>query len=177
MARRYSNINQGKELKLAQDNLETYRKTRTTKKTAANPTVGASRPKEDVAVKPFDSKTPDLILVGVVKASLVKLEPKLPGRVKKDAPALAAGTKIRGFRPARIHYFEPSSNTRTYVKSKLTGLNYLKYPGESYSSPFGALADNEEEASAAALVKTAVIQIAPSKDYRRAWYQSEQFRV
>jgi hypothetical protein len=84
--------------------------------------------------------------------------------------------KLGGFRPAKINFFEPGAGLPTYVKAKGTKQNYIKYPGENYSAPFGALSDNEEEAAAAKLVKTAVLALS-TKDYRRAWYNSERHRV
>lgn len=178
MARRYSNINQGTELKKAQDALEEYRKTRITKRgNPAIPTVGKSRPKEEVAIKPFDTSIPPLILVSVVRASLTKLKPKLTEYIKNDTTSLFNATTVKGFRAARIHYFEPTSDTRTYVASKQTGLNYIKYPGESYSCPFGCVTDTQEEAAIARIVKRSVLEIDTAKDYRRAWYESERVRV
>jgi hypothetical protein len=177
MSRRYSNILQGDLLKTAKDALETYRKTDHTKKTAVNPTVGSSRTKKSVVVKPFDSRTVGSIITSTTKESLTKLETVVTGRIDTTTTAIATATKNSDFRPARIHLFTPDSNTRSYVKSKITGLNYIKYPGKSYSSPFGALSENEEESAAAALVKVAALESAGNKDYKRSWYTSERFRV
>lgn len=176
MSRRYSNILQGTELKKAQDALETYRRTRQTKRSSLNPSVGKARPKTEIVVKPFDTDVPDKVIVSIVRASLAELKDKLGTRVKDDQVSLATGLRLTRFRPARIHLFKPSAAVPTYVKSKATGLNYIKYPGDSYSSPFGAGSNNEEESAGARAVKSALLAVY-KKDYTRVWYESERISI
>lgn len=176
MGRRYSNINEGATLKKAQDALEQFRKNKVTKRTTGG-TPGKARQTDTVAIKPFSTRTVDSIQARITKDSQTKLLSVIGTRALTTPTALATASSIKGTAAARIHYFEPTGSTRTYVKSKQTGLHYLKYPGESYSAPFGALSDIEEELEVSRLLKVGVMAIASSKEYRRAWVSSERIRV
>lgn len=176
MATRYSDINRGAELKKAQEALENYRKNKTTKKLTGG-TVSRKVARTTVTVKPFDGDYTKPLIVTATQNSSEKLSSLIAGRIDSTASALATGTRIQNFRPARIHYFSPDGSNAIYVQSKATSLYYIKYPGQSYSMPFGAQSANEEEKIGSAVVKQAVLAYENLKEYRRAWITSEKYPV
>lgn len=176
MARRYSNIYQGEELKQAQDRLEQYRKNRQTKRRTGG-TPGEKQAKFDVSILPFGGSGDVRALVSVTAKGKTNLASKLATRVSSEDKLINASEKLKGFRAARVHYFSPDGDTRQYVQSKQTGLYYLKYAGETYSSPFGCTAKTEEFAPAARTVKATVMAFEPSKSYRRAWVENERWSI
>lgn len=174
MGRRYSNIKQGTELKKAQEAYEKYQKEKTTKKTNGG-TVGLSKKSKQVAVVPFSTRTIDTLLCRVTEKSLATLTPVLTTRVLTTPIAISAASVVKGAKAARFHFFEPDSDNRFYQKSKQTNQYYIKYPGQSYSAPVGALSSAEEEVEALRLVKGAAVNLlATSKAYRRFWSSSER---
>lgn len=176
MGKRYSNINQGAELKRAQDALTNYRRNRQTKRTTGG-TPGKSRSRIDVSVLPFGSAGTDRALVSTTGDSYTKLSTVINTRTSKDDKTIAASSKFDGFQPARLHYFSPDNDQRSYVQSKQTGLFYLRYNGINYSAPFGATAKTEEYEAAARTLKAAALAIDGNKEFRRAWIKGESFSV
>jgi hypothetical protein len=176
MGRRYSNINQGTELKRAQEKLAQHRANRQTKRSTGG-TVGKSKSSVSVAVLPFSTKDPVLLLARITKASDAVLASALTGRYSKAQLSLDLAQKQFKFQAARIHYFQPNGNQPVYVQSKQTGLYYIKYGGENFSAPFGCLTDKEEENFASRQVKNAVLGIHTNKEYRRVWIDDERVPV
>lgn len=78
----------------------------------------------------------------------------------------------KGQSPCRVYLFESNGN-RSYVQSKITKLWYLKYSGESYSSPIGKKTLNEKQADAVLDAFTYLREISAGKDYVRVWSKPE----
>jgi len=63
------------------------------------------------------------------------------------------------------------------VQSKVTKLYYLKYTGDSFSSPFGATSDAEEELAGGTAVKNAIITLFGAADIKRVSISPEKVPV
>lgn len=182
MARRYSDVLRGAELNQALNNYVDYIQNidnRQTKRLRGG-APGEARPRRQVAVKPFgiEMGAGEFALVGISQASYTKLSSAIGARMSITSEALGGASKLDRFKPAKVNYFEPTSDSaRSYVQSKLTKLYYLKIQGDSFSAPFGATTDAEEELAGSRVVKTAVYNIAPSKESRRVWFTPEKVPV
>lgn len=183
MGTRYSDVRRGAELNKALTNYASYIQNAATRpsKRLQGGTVERRIAKQDVAVRPFsmdnDATKPKV---------LVKATEQGIGTGGGLATALSTrldvtlGTDYRiegGFTPAKVSYFKPSSNTRSYVQSKVTKLYYIKYTGTTYSAPFGAGSDTEEFETAKALVKADVLALDPGLDYRRVSISPERVKA
>ena len=183
MATRYSDVRRGAELNKALTNYAAYLQNASTRpsKRLQGGTVERTIAKQNVAVRPFsldnDTAKPK-VLVKATEQGLSTtggLAAKLSTRID-----VTLGTDFRiegGFTPAKVSYFKPTSNTRTYVASKITKLYYIKYAGSTFSIPFGALTDAEEFETAKALVKADVLELDPTLNYRRVSITNERVRA
>lgn len=183
MATRYSDVRRGAELNKALTNYATYIQNAATRpsKRLQGGTVGRTIVKKDVAVRPFsmdnDATKPKVLTKATEQgiSTAGGLQTALSTRIDLDP-----GTDFRlegGFTPAKVSYFKPTSNARTYVQSKVTKLYYIKYEGNTYSAPFGAATDAEEFETAKALVKDDVMALDPGLNYRRISISGERVRT
>jgi hypothetical protein len=79
--------------------------------------------------------------------------PSVRSRLVSVLPAGVSDLKIKGAKAARVSACRGLSGTGTSQKSKLTGLYYLDYGGQSYSCPFGRATANEKQLQAFAAIK------------------------
>lgn len=180
MANRFSRIKQGAELNQALDNYVDYIRNaanRPTKRMQGG-TRGARRKTVVRAVIPFgvDVDGIEVYEVRVGQDSAEALAESL-GAQRLITPAADADIKrVKGFKPARVVVFA-GNGSASYVASKITKQYYLKYEGDSYSAPFGATTETEEEAAGARLVKSAVKTQFAAKDIIRISFQPERIPI
>lgn len=177
MARRYSQIKRGAEYDLALDNYVTYIRdaaTRPTKRLRGG-TRGARRQTVAAALLPFgmDMAAGEYIAVRAGQNSITGLGNALTNRLFTQGTNLANSSKMTGFRPARVSAFQ-GNGAAAYTQSKITKLYYLKYEGDSFSAPFGALTATEEEADGYRLVRAAVITAFGASDIKRISFSPEK---
>lgn len=180
MSRRFSQIKKGAEYDSALDNYVDYLRnsaTRPTKRLQGG-TRGARRELVEAAVRPFgyEGGTSNFLLVKASQASLTGLGTALSTRTFTSGANLTAATSMKGFKPARVTAFR-GSGAASYVQSKITKLYYLKYEGDSFSAPFGATSDTEEEAAGGRAVKTAILTQFASSDIKRVSISPEKVPV
>lgn len=179
MGRRYSQIKRGGEYKAALDKYVDYLQnmdTRPTKRVQGG-ARGARRKLEIRHVKPFgiETQADEFYQVRCSAESLTDLGAAVGTRLT-TAPNTATIETNKKFRPARFSAFK-GSGAATYVQSKVTGLYYLKYEGDSYSLPFGAISDTEEEAAGSKIVKAAVLTAFGAADIKRISFTPERVPV
>lgn len=182
MGRRYSNIKRAVEY---EQGLNGY--IRHLQGLDSNPTVRTTgtrtrrtkkKPRRLIAIRPFGQELQggELLETQVTREAFEKLQGKLTGRIQDSSQALGGAVRNKSLQPAKVTFFDPGSGEPYYEESKITGLHYLKYPGESYTSPFGATGENEEEYQAAKQVKAAVLTLS-ARDYARVSITPEKLRV
>lgn len=177
MSRRNIHIRRGLEYNTGLENYVKYLTdldTRPTKRMKGG-TRGARRKFILRVLLPFGmTVTADtLVEVRVSEKSDTALATPIGARLKKDAADLAKGLTFNKFRPARVSVFEGNGNA-TYVPSKYTKLNYLKYEGDGYSLPFGALTATEEEQDGAKAVRAGVRTTFSASDIVRVSFSPEK---
>lgn len=179
---RFSDIRRATELKVALDNYTNYLRNaenRPTKRLQGG-AVGRPRGQREIGyILPFTREVDasDRAQVGITTRAKNFGLATLGGRLVVAA-APPAGSNIlllKRFKPATASVFDPSGPA-VYVQSKITKLYYPKRPGESYSLPFGALAENEEFSTAASAVKGALFAIATG-DGKRVSISFERYTV
>lgn len=180
MARRYSQIKKGAEYEKALENYTTYLRntdTRPTKRLQGG-ARGNRRQTVAAAVRPFGAELASGVYLStrVGQESLTTLGGQLASRVFTQGAQLAGATKMAKFRPARVIAFR-GSGAATYVPSKVTKLYYLKYEGDSYSAPFGATSDTEEEQAGGIAVKAAILTLFGAADIKRVSISPERVPV
>jgi hypothetical protein len=180
MARRYSQIKRGAEYDLALDNYVTYIRdaaTRPTKRLQGGQR-GARRETLEAAVLPFGMELAagTYAQTRISQSAFAGIGGALTGRVFTQGSQLAGATPLGKFRPARVSSFR-GTGAANYVQSKVTKLYYLKYEGDSFSAPFGALTNTEEEAVGAAAVRTAIRGIFGAADIQRVSFSPEKIAV
>lgn len=92
-------------------------------------------------------------------------------RAQVSAPT-NGGQKIPGFSPAKVILFVRTGNG-TVATSEITGLQYLKYTGNSHSHPYGRGTDTSLEYEEFNEIKAALLAGAPN---RRVSYKAEAFK-
>lgn len=184
MPRRFSDIYRGGELKLALDNLNTYRADAATRQSPRITGKGEpkNRQKVIVAVAPFymaatsDAKL-KVVQVGASKASYDATAADNFGKTETDKYLKAASDsnteKPDGFSPARIRTFNPTSEKGSYEKSKFTGLYYVKRPGVGYSLPFGKKLATDSYESVLADLRSSLATEVNAEAYRRVNFTEE----
>lgn len=140
----------------------------------------AKRPRTKVAIKPYgkDAGGNGFILVSASRAGVDKLSPEFASRVSKDTTTKSGADSGKGFTPAKVTVFIPDNKTgtgRKYAKSEKTKLNYIKYPGTSYTCPHGALTDNEEYNAGVSAVRAAIEAKYPDYSFLRISFKNEKF--
>lgn len=180
MARRYSKIKQGAEYKKGLDAYTDYLKnadTRPTKRLQGG-TRGARRELLRRAVIPFGMS----VTAGqVYQVSASKKSSDAIGSAVSANRLIEPGNSAdivvnRKFKPARVSAFK-GNGAANYVRSKVTQLFYLKYEGDSYSLPFGAINETEEEATGAKVVKAAIIGVFGAADIQHISFSPERVPV
>ncbi len=170
MATRYSQIKRGAEYDTALDNYVQYLRDSATRPTKR--LRGGSRENRRAliraAVRPFGLPVDadELIEVKASAASGTALGPTLGVRLIRSGAELASAQSVRGFRPARLSAFR-GTGAAEYAQSKVTKLWYLKYAGDSFSLPFGALTETEEQGVAARALKAQIITFFGSAEIKR----------
>lgn len=170
MARRYSQIKRGAEYEQALNNYVDYLRNASTRQTKrmVGGARGSTRQTIPAALRPFGMEL-DAGAYASVRASqdsVSGLSTALTNRLFTQGANLAAAEKVYNFRPARVTAFR-GTGTATYVQSKITKLFYLKYAGDTFSAPFGATSDTEEEATGGRAVKAAILtQFAAAENKR-----------
>lgn len=177
MARKFSDVRRGAELEFALNNyIEHIRnmETRPTKRLRGGER-GARRSSVLAAVLPFGMElaTGDHALVRVGTGGLAGIGQALANRLFTQGTQLASATKLEGFKPAKVSAFR-GTGAAEYVQSKVTKLYYLKYAGDSYNAPFGALTATEEQAAGAAAVRTAIKSAFGVADVQRISFSPEK---
>jgi hypothetical protein len=110
-------------------------------------------------VLPFgiDLGTELVLETSALQASHAALNAGVGGnRVLESVPAGKAPIKIRTAKAARVSATSGLSGTGTNERSKLTGLYYKDYGGQSFSCPFGRNTAAEKEGEAFAAIKAAL---------------------
>lgn len=178
MPRRYSNIKKGTAYKRALDNYIEYLTNPPPSKRLTGGNVGTKKPMTAGVVTPFGKEMSGTssALVTMSQRSLDEFGAQFSNRLRTGAQALGDSTKLTGYKPAKANIFRSSGGTRSYEQSKITKLWYLKYEGESFSLPFGAIADNEEESAAGATIKQTILA-SLTGEYSRVSISSEKIKV
>lgn len=177
MARRYSQIKRGAEYDTALTNYVDYLRnaaTRPTKRLRGG-SRGARRETIPAALMPFglDLGAGNYIRTRVSQAAVAGLGNALTNRLFTSGANLTGATPLVGFRPAKVTGFQ-GNGAAAYVQSKITKLYYLKYEGDTYSAPFGALTATEEEGEAYGLVRAAVTTAFGASDIKRISFSPER---
>ena len=177
MARKFSDIKRGAEYDFALDNYIQYLRdteTRPTKRMQGG-TRGARRESVPAAVLPFGMAmaADEYVLCRVGTSTLADIGGALTNRLFSQGTQLANASKYQGFRPAKVSAFSGNGNA-AYVQSKVTKLYYLKYEGNNYNAPFGALTAAEEQATGAAAVRTALLSLFGAADIKRVSFSPEK---
>ncbi|NJO79168.1 MAG: hypothetical protein HC827_12035 [Cyanobacteria bacterium RM1_2_2] len=180
MARRYSQIRRGAEYDAALDNYVAYIRdaaTRPTKRMQGG-ARGARRETLQAALLPFGIDLPanTFAAARISQTSFAAIGATLTNRTYTGATQLAAATPLAKFRPARVSAFR-GTGAATYVQSKVTKLYYLKYEGDSFTAPIGALNAAEEEADGCRLVRTAIQGVFGAADIQRISFSPEKVPV
>lgn len=136
MAGRLSNVRQARKLN---KQLDFYINTYLPKSLAGNVKRGKNKHsarKIQVAIFPFTLATGGKpVIVMASEAAVTTLNP-LSGDINADKTISEAAELRPGFVPAKIVAFR-STGTSTTPKSGVTGVEYTKYAGESFTCPFG----------------------------------------
>ncbi len=192
MARRFSDINRGGELKVALDNYNTYKTNLSTRTTSR--VTGTGTPKRritvPVAIYPFSvgplagGQTYEKYQVKMSKATFDGTGTPAPFGKEKinnyyDSTLTGAVDTPTGFSAARLSLFE-STGAAAYKQSKYTKLYYSRTPGISYHYPIGRTTTapgsldekNVKLALAAALADD--IRAAPTGQLRRISFKDEK---
>lgn len=197
MGKRFSDVNRGGELKLALDNLTTYKTnaaTRTTKRITGTGTP-TRRLQGNVKIYPFSSAKSGTDTV--YPSYRVKMSRSLFNGATLPVGAVApfATTKANnyydetttgavkpptGFSAARLSTFQ-STGTGTYAQSKYTKLYYGKYPGTSYHYPIGrpkagdqALDERQVKEALIAALNDDLITGVTAPNFRRVSFKDEK---
>lgn len=180
MARRYSQIKRGAEYDLALDNYITYIKnvdTRPTKRLQGG-SRGARRQTRYAAVRPFGVEMPagTFAATRVGEESFTEVGSAVASRLFTSGANLTGASRLDKFRPAKAVGFR-GTGAAAYVQSKVTKLFYLKYTGDSFGVPFGAISDTEEEYAGSLIVKNAIITLFGAADIKRVSITAERVAV
>ncbi len=180
MARRFGQIKKGAEYDTALDNYVAFIRdaaTRPTKRMQGG-TRGARRETIAASLLPFglDMPADSFIQVRASRSSSTALSTPLTNRLSTTSAQLAKSTPVARFRPARVAAFR-GSGAAAYAQSKITKLWYLKYEGDNFSAPFGALTETEEEAAGATAVKAAIMTLFSASDIKRVSFSPEKVPV
>lgn len=180
MARRFSQIKRGAEYEVALNNYVDYLQNAQTRpsKRLQGGIRGARRITLPAAVRPFGIELPagTFLETRVGQESNQELSSVVATRLFTSGANLAAATRTEKFRPARAAAFR-GTGAAAYVQSKVTKLYYLKYTGDSFSIPFGATSDAEEEFAGSTAVKNAIITLFGAADIKRVSITPERVPV
>lgn len=177
MTRRFSDIKRALEYKTGLDNYVDYLTnldTRQTKRLVGG-TRGARRRTVRAALLPFgmDLEAGQYAAVRIGEKSNTAIGTNLGTRLYTSGAQLDGAIAFGGFRPAKLAVFR-GTGAATYVPSKITKLQYLKYTGDTYTIPFGALTEAEEEAVGLDAVKGSITTLFAGADILRMSYQPEK---
>ena len=180
MVKRYGQIKKGLEYETALNNYVEYLRNpanRTTKRMTGG-TRGERRDIIKGAVLPFgiDASAGQYYLVSVSVKSNTAIGASVSSRLFTSGTNLTGADKLSKFSPAKAQVFR-GSGAASYQQSKVTKLWYLKYEGDSYSIPFGALTETEEEQTGARLVRSALLSGGSASDVNRVSIVSERVPV
>lgn len=180
MSNKYSQIKKGLEYQTALDNYVEYLRNPANRRTKrlVGGTRGAQRQSRIACVLPFgiDQAGGEKYLTQVSEASWNALGAVIGARLSVTQADLALSSKVSKFKPARASVFR-GSGAASYVQSKVTKLFYLKYTGDSYSIPFGAVSEGEEEQVGSRVVKAALITGGSGSDVNRVSISPERVPV
>lgn len=171
MPRRYSDILRGPLLNLAYQKRQTYL-ARPMEERGQN--IGRGTPRSPlvyVAVVPFGMDLPTGT-TGYRSRSNQRNRTRLSGAVGTRAvsPPPASATFNGGFTPAKIRLFV-KTGVAVAKTSAVTGIRYLRQPGENYLHPFGQTG-TEKEFDAFETIAAALIS-----DTNRVTYSAERFSL
>lgn len=171
MARRYSRILDAARLAQAVDNYVTYIQTAATRPRRIG--QGAPRPVQvDLAIDPFTITTAatDLYLGRAGQPSRAFLGTEI-GTAAVEVGGAVVAKKVPGWSPAKITV-GVMTGTATVATSAVTGLQYLKYAGTTYSHPFGKKVATDSEFDVFQDIKAAL-----AGPNRRFSIKSEAYRL
>jgi hypothetical protein len=189
MARRFSDVNRGGELKLALDNYNTYKTdaaTRQTKRLKGGTVT--NRPRIIVSIYPF-SEAPVLAEAEAVYPQFLVRMGQTPttgenwagtelAKYSDATPAGAAAAQDapKGFRAARANAFDPTGTTADYEQSKFTKLYYVKRPGVTFHYPIGRLKSGlgNDETTVKRSIKASLLTALNAQAYRRLSFSDER---
>lgn len=173
MSRYMSDIKDGEVYKLALDNYQTYLKTKTNsdKRVIGGGVVG-ERQRTPVLVQAFGAE--DKIIVPTSAKGFEGLKGILTAA--RVTESLTGGVEDALFKPAVFTGMATSTRASSRVKSKRTGLYYIKYggPGDSMSCAFGAKSATEEFEEGRAAVIAAFKTANATKKYIRVSVRGER---
>jgi hypothetical protein len=180
MARRFSQIKRGTEYNRGLDNYVQYLRdaeNRPTKRLQGG-VRGARRELVIRAVTPFgiSISAGEVYEVRASQKSITGIGSAVGATRLVTPSGSTTPTVNKKFKPARVSSFK-GSGTASYQQSKVTKLYYLKYEGDSYSLPFGAISETEEEATGAKVVKAAILSAFGAADIKRISFSPERVPV
>lgn len=157
-SRRYSRIMEAARYYAAIDNYLQY--IQDASRHSTNIGSGRARPpSQPLFIVPFavDLAAGQMVPVSASQTAWNAHGARFAGRTVAVAPAAAENRiKIADFKAARVVITTGLSATGTVKTSRVTGLKYLSYGGQSTSIPFGRLNDADEEATAFAAIEAAI---------------------
>lgn len=112
----------------------------------------------DIVVIPFsfDIPTGETILTKVSQRSWTPLSTAIGTFADVTIPATGA-KKRPGFKAAKVVYFTSATRTVSTPVSNRTGLEYMKYEGETYTAPFGRAGANDDEYDVYMQIRSALL--------------------
>lgn len=166
MGKRFSRIRQAQRLEAALTHYDQWLVAAKPVKTGTPATKGKST---TLYVIPFNV---DIGATELVPSSYIEstasdaLKTEIGARVLS---ALTTGTHavtLKNFKAARIQQVTPGASAPSYVPSKITGTQYIKYSKSTVSVPFGRTAVTTEEAEGTAFSSLkATVAVSPKKAY------------
>jgi len=178
---KFSDIRRGGELKEALTNYVKYlddMSTRQTKRQKGGAVDAEAVKSIKIDLIPFGIKMPTTTPKFTVRASGKglgagsPLRESLSGRVDLSVAETSSEVSGEDFRPAKVTVFK-GSGAGKYVQSKVTKLYYIKYPGDTYSAPFGAKTEAEEYQTGIKEVRTKITENLTSAKFVRISFKPE----
>lgn len=172
MARRYSDIKRGAKLQQAFTNLQAYEAAAATRPSKIG-TRGARGLNKTVYIAPFTTHidADEIVQARVKPEAFTIISPAILGGTTKADIAETLGAKslvtFPSFRASRIVFFQNASRIATVTRSERTNMEYLKYTGNTYSCPFGATVDADDEMEAFLDIKAALLTTFANSEVKR----------
>jgi hypothetical protein len=158
-SRRYSRILQAARYYAAIDNYINYVKDAS--KHSTNIGQGRNRPpSQRIYIRPFavDLAAGQRVMETGSQTAWNAYKGQIGNRAADAAPADSANNiALANYSAARVIITTNQSANGVVKTSRVTGLKYLSYGGQSTSLPFGANADGDDEVAAFTAIRTAIL--------------------